>query len=120
MPVEAYKYSEGSEAKVYQTLALALMFAEIGEIVTTPSTKEVYVITPAEMGPMTKVARAFDPDLDWGEINAYSSKVKEKYGKELREKGISGDGSGQEESNNNPGRDQEEFGQQSDETSDPI
>jgi len=79
-------------AEVYATLQVGLLHAEIGDIITTPKTKEIYVVTKNTWNDdeqPSKIARAFSPD-QMAEANTYSQGVKDKYGQELQEQSEEG------------------------------
>lgn len=90
-------------AEVYANLRLGLLHAEIGDIITTPQTAEIYVVTKNSWGNdeyCHKVARAYTSD-QMSEASKYAQEVKDKYGQELREE-IGSEFAGAEEGSSPP------------------
>jgi len=77
------------KAEVFPSICVGLLHSEIGDIITTTYTKEIYVVIPNTWNTKeeSKVVRAFAPD-NMSEATKYSQEVKEKYdGQELQEEG---------------------------------
>jgi hypothetical protein len=74
--------SKKGRARIYPTLRQALSHGDFGDIVTTPRSDDIYVITSGSWGRKSanKVVKSFSGDTPWSEIVAFSKRTKIKHG----------------------------------------